>query len=435
MLDAFASSCTANRMQCKLNDELVLSKGTMKKNFYPLIALLVLIATALACAIPLRGGSGQPSSADQVATVVAATFQALTPVTSGGETLVPASEGILPHALYYINNDKTGIPQVFRLAPDGKTVAQLTFEPSAVSSYDISMADGSIVYVANNQILLVNADGSDRRMLANGGSVDPNNPFTTSISSPVFSPDGQTIAYSNKGLNLYAVSTGVSNLVLEKKPDSGSPAEMYIPQNYSPDGTKLLITVAIPNSDGSSSGIYNLTMSTLTRLTGGDGARLCCTQQAWTSDSSALYVGISSVGMFGSGLWRVDASSGNLTTLLPTEAGGGAYNLASFPYLAPDGNLYFFYNTALNPDGFIDRPPLQIVRSAVDGITGRTILRPETFETLNEALWAPDASFVIVAKASDSSVYQGGALELFSTDGTKSMIPLLSFGQQLKWGR
>ncbi|MEP7134355.1 MAG: hypothetical protein ABI904_05435 [Chloroflexota bacterium] len=407
----------------------------MKKNSYPFIALLVLIATALACASPLGGGSNQPSSADQVATVVAATFQALTPVTSGGETLVPESEGILPHALYYLNNDKTGIPQVFRLAPDAKTIAQLTFEPSAVSSYDVSMADGSIVYVANNQVLLVNADGSGRRILVDGGPVDPNNPFTTSIGGPVFSPDGQTIAYSsNKGLNLYTVSTGASNIVLERKSDSGSPAEMYIPQKYAPDGTKLLLTTAIPNSDGISSGIYNFTTNTLVRLTGGDGARLCCTQQAWTSDSSALYVGISSVGMFGSGLWRVDASSGNLTTLLPTEAGGGAYNLASFPYLAPDGNLYFFYNTALNPDGFIDRPLLQINRSGPDGVTNGAVLSSETFESLNEALWAPDANFVIAVKAPDKTVYAGGAIELYYVDGAKGMIPLLPFGQQLKWG-
>jgi len=297
------------------------------------------------------------------------------------------------------------------------------------------MADGSIVHLANNQIPLVNADGSGRRMVADGGPIDPNNPFTTSISSPVFSPDGQTIAYSNKGLNLYSVSSGVSNLVLEKKSDSGLPAEMYIPQKYSPDGTKLLLTVAIPNSDGISSGIYYTATNTLVRLTGGDGARLCCTQQAWTSDSSALYVGISSVGMFGSGLWRVDASSGNLTTLLPTEAGGGAYNLAAFPYAAPDGNLYFFYNTAISPDGFIDRPILQMIRSASDGVTGRTILRPETFEVLNEALWSPDASFVIVAKAPATTIYAGGTLELYYTDSAKSMVALLPFGQQLKWGR
>ena len=408
----------------------------MKKNLYPLLALLVLVASALACAAPL--GGGQPSSSDQVATVVAATLQALTPVTTDVEIPVPTPVGLLPHTMYFVNNDGTGIAQVFRLGTDGKTVTQLTVEPSAVGAYDVSQVDGSVVYVSNNQLLLINADGSGRRMLADGGPVDPNNIFTTSLSSPVFSPNGQTIAYRHKGLILYAVSTGVSNIALENQvldPITGVyvPGEMYIPQKYSPDGTKLLLTTAIPNSDGISSGIYSIATNSLVRLSGGDGARLCCSQQAWASDSSALYVGIASMGMFGPGLWRVDAISGNLTTLLPAEAGDGNFNFSNLPYLAPDGQLYFFFASRPAPDGFADHVPLQIVRSALDGVTGRTVLRPETFERLNEALWAPDASFVIVAKAPSDTVYAGGALELYSTDGS-SMLSLLPFGQQLKWG-
>ena len=82
----------------------------------------------------------------------------------------------------------------------------------------------------------------------------------------------------------------------------------------------------------------------------------------------------------------------------------------------------------------IDNAPLQIVRTAPDGVTGLTVLRPETFESLNEALWAPDASFVVVAKAPSDSVYAGGALELYYTDAAKSMVQLVPFGQQLKWG-
>ena len=59
---------------------------------------------------------------------------------------------------------------------------------------------------------------------------------------------------------------------------------------------------------------------------------------------------------------------------------------------------------------------------------------PEIFEAMNEALWAPDASFVIVANAPAETIYAGGTLELYPTDSTKSMITLLPFGQQLKWG-
>jgi hypothetical protein len=209
---------------------------------------------------------------------------------------------------------------------------------------------------------------------------------------------------------------------------------MYLPQTYSPDGTKILITVAIPNSDGISSAVYGIAADTLTRINGGDGARLCCGYQAWTSDSSALYVGVSFMGMIGPGLWRIDAATGSMTTLLPADVGDGNFNLAEFPYLAPDGQLYFFFATQPAPDGFIDNAPLQIVRSDVDAVTARTVLRPETFPTLNEALWAPDASLVIVARAPAPSVYAGGVLELYYSDGARSMVALLPFGRQLKWG-
>ena len=408
----------------------------MKNKIYPLIAFFVLVATVLACASPLGNGGGGPSSSDQVATMVASTLQALTPASTGGETPV-VSAGILPRALYFVNNDNAGIAQVFRLETDGKTLTPLTAEPSAVSSYDVSLADGKIVYVANNQLLLINADGSGRHMLVDGGPIDPNDQFSTSISNPVFSPNGQTIAYGYKGLNLYAVSTGVSNRVLEQKanPTAASlPGETYAPKKYSPDGSKLLISIIIPNSDGSSTGIYYPSGNALIPLTG-DGARLCCSEQAWLSDGSGLYTASAMVGFFASGLWKLDAATGKSTTLLPTDAGGGAFNLAAFPYPAPDGNLYFFYNTAISPDGVVANAPLQIVRTGSDGVTGLAVLRPETFTFLNEALWAPDGSFVITARAPAQNIFQGGIVELYSADSTIPMIPLAPFGRQLKWGQ
>ena len=410
----------------------------MTKHLRLTLAWLLLTAAILACALP--AGGGQPTSApDGVETIVAATLQALTPAPGTEPTSAPEPEApaVLPRSLYFLNSDGIGNAQVYRLARDGMTLTQVTAEASAVRAYDVSPVDGSVAYVVGNQLLLINADGSGRRVLADGGPVDPNNEFATSMSNPVFSPDGQTVAYGMNGVNLISIASGASNLVLPTNPGDiafGQPPEMYLPRAYSPDGTKLVVTVAIPNSDGISSGIYNIASATLTRLSGGDGARLCCAAQAWASDSSSLYVGIPFLGMFSSGLWRADAATGDLTTLLPTEAGGGNYNLANYPYLAPDGQLYFFFASLPAPDGFIDNAPLQIVRAAPDGATGRTVLRPETFGVLNEALWAPDASAVVAAMAPGPSVYEGGALQLYFTDGVKSMIPLAPFGKQLRWG-
>jgi hypothetical protein len=104
-----------------------------------------------------------------------------------------------------------------------------------VSSYDVSKVDGSVAYVANNQMLLINANGSDRRVLVDGGAVDVNNPYLNNIVNPVFSPNGKTIAYGHKGLSFYALDTDVSNLVLENDFDDLETVclfrELYWPEN------------------------------------------------------------------------------------------------------------------------------------------------------------------------------------------------------------
>jgi hypothetical protein len=71
-----------------------------------------------------------------------------------------------------------------------------------VLDYGVSPVDGSVAYVVENQLLLVNADGSDRRVLVEGGIVDVNNPFVNRISSPVFSPRWSDPCLQSPGLEL-----------------------------------------------------------------------------------------------------------------------------------------------------------------------------------------------------------------------------------------
>jgi hypothetical protein len=406
----------------------------MSKQIRILSAMLFLVIATLACGLPI---SGAPTPApDTVSTVVALTMQALTP--QGSASTPEASTGVLPHDLYFLGKDDAGLAQVFRIERDAKTQHQVTFEPSDVGNYDVSLVDGSVVYVTNNQVLLVDANGSNRRLLVDGGAVDPNDPIQNSVSNPIFSPDAQTIAYGHKGLNLYTVSSGTSKLVLEKPvtdPITGAPrqGELYWPQKFSPDGSKILVTAAIPNSDGAVEMIYSPATNTTVRFNSADGVFFCCGEEQWTGDSQSLYAASPTVGMFGSGLWRIDAATGTITTLLPTDAGGGSFNLADEPYLAPDGQLYFFFGTATSPDGMVMRAPLQLVRSAPDGVTGRTVLIPRSFELLNEALWAPDASFFITVTAPSTDAYQGGQAELVYIDGRPGMT-LAASARQLKWG-
>jgi WD40-like Beta Propeller Repeat len=411
----------------------------MKKHLRRLTVFLILTVVVAGCVSPVGTGETQPSSSDQVATKVPPTLPAPTPEVIDTPTSVPeaaTSPGAvtpggttsLPRTFYYLGTDHAGITQVFRLERDGTTRRQLTFEPGNVTDYDVSLADGSVSYVSYSQLLLINADGSDRRMVADADA-------GIIVRSPVFSPDGQMLAYGYKGLNLYNVSTGTSRLVIEdqmEETNTGSrlAMELYWPERYSPDGMKLLITLGF--YEGTSSAIYYPASNSLVRLIGGERAGICCEVTEWSADGSSFYAAKASMDMFDSGMWRVDANTGMVTTLFASNYASESFVYAGEPYLAPDGQLYFFFlaGTRKFYDG---HAPLQPVRSAPDGVTNRTVLRPDTFERMNEALWAPDASFVVVAYAPIQDVYQGGQAEIVYLDGRRNVV-LAPSAQQMKWG-
>lgn len=422
----------------------------------PLLAFLALAMVGLACAIeippiglpgmtPVGGTAMPPASPDpnDLGTAVAGTLTASVPGPIEGSPTDPAAtpppvEGadVLPRSLYYLASDEGDITQVFRLETDGVTQTQITTEASSVTDYDVSQVDGSVAYVANNQLLFANADGSERRILVDGGTVDPNNPFISTISSPVFTLDGLALAYGYQGLQFYSFSTGESQLVIENQIDDVGgglfvPRELYWPERYSPDGTKLLITLGY--YEGASSAIYYPETDALVRLQGGEGALICCEEVEWSADSLSFYSASASAGMFSPGLWRVDAATGEVTTLISGDDGAGNFNAAKEAYLAPDNQLYFFFATVSSPEGIFNRAPLELVRSDPDGVTGRTVLNDGDFELLNEALWDYDAEFVVVAIAPTPEVYQGGQAEIVSLDGTPNVV-LVPFAQQMKWG-
>jgi len=407
------------------------------KRFKILLAAFALLGVTLACGLQLS----DPNPTTDVSAIVSQTMAALTeganqPIVT---TPVPADNaGPLPRSLYFINGDAAGLAQVFRLERNGKSLSQLTFEPAAVTSYDINQTNGQIAYTSNNQLLIANADGSGRQMIFDGGAISDANPWINTVYGVAWSPNGQTIAFGSGGLNLYAVGTGVSNLALKNIiNDLGGgfmyPGELYTPGPFAPDGMKLQVSIGY--SEGGSAGIYYMAGNSFVRLINDAGALICCGEPKWTADSAALYSANPSLGMFTSGLWRVDAASGQVTTLLNGDAGGGNFNFPDEPFLAPDGQLYYFFaNGPLDPDtGMMIHPPLQMVRSAPDGVTNRVVLNAELFSLMNEALWAPDASFALVATAPIDQVYTGGIIEIIYTDGRAS-LPLLDFASNLRWG-
>jgi hypothetical protein len=305
-----------------------------------------------------------------------------------------------------------------------------------VEDYDVSQVDGSIVYTSNNQLFTVNRDGTNRSIIVDGGVLDPNSPATTILSNPLWSPDAQTIAFGHKGVNLYSVVAGQSTLTLPSQIDSNGFGQMIYPESYSPDGTKILITIAPIASDGSFSAIYHPSDNSvvnLTNPTGGSGSTCC--SYSWTADSASIYTGTAFLSPFTSaGLSRVDTNSGKTEALLTSDELAEDFNLATTPFLAPDGQLYFIYANQSGLNNFSVNVDLQMVRSADDGVTGRTVLRPESFSNASGFLWAPDASFLIATTYPAPDVYAGGPAQLYYSDGRPS-LSLVPFAMRMKWGQ
>ena len=113
------------------------------------------------------------------------------------------------------------------------------------------------------------------------------------------------------------------------------------------------------------------------RLNGAEGTLICCDLTQWSFDGTRVHSANRSMGMFGAGLWVVDAATGTVTTLLTSNYDTRSFNYADSPYLAPDGYLYYFFLSSSTEE--MSRVPLQLVRSAPDGASERTVLRPESF--------------------------------------------------------
>jgi hypothetical protein len=215
-----------------------------------------------------------------------------------------------------------------------------------------------------------------------------------------------------------------------------------MPDKFSPDGTKLLLKVGHPPDSPWTAAILSMSTKTLTQIAGENESLSCCSMYGgaeWSADGSNIYAVATtpdSSTPFGA-LWKIDATTGAVTTLIPGAAGDGDARLLYLPYKpypAPDGQLYFFSAKFAESAGYFRRAPLLLVRSKPEDMTTNwSVIRPDTFELMNEALWSPDASFIIVASAPTEDVYDGGQAEIVYIDGRRNVV-LTPFAQEMKWG-
>lgn len=353
--------------------------------------------------------------------VVLATFSGFLGACTG-------AEAALPHSVYYLYGIGEDT-QVWRLGTDGVITEQLTDEAAGVTHYSVSPTDGSLAFVSDNQLFLVDGRGQNRKMIADGSQADEtaeDYAHRGFVESPVFSPDGRTLAYAFDGLHLYDINTGEDQHVLTNLGNLlGEPfvfvKENYYPGPWSPDGDRLLIVMGY--FEGSTLAVMEPGKEQPYRRLRSDGP-VCCTYH-WTADGSSVFVANPSFGVQWPGLWRYDAGTGerfDLVTTLPESP-----HFVGWPVQLPSGDLLFFHGERFTPDEGI---PLVMVRSGPDG-ADRTQIRPEEFHIV-DALWSADGSLVLIVQFSG-----GDAMQVVLARPDEIPLRVLIEGQrirQLAWG-
>ena len=390
--------------------------------------LIILISLSSACNLPQ--GEDVYTTPDVMATMVAATA-----INMIEQTTLQAKGGMLPSPLYFLSDENSESIQLWRLNQDTLAATRVTDESTDISDYAISPSDGRVAYISNNQLLLAESDGANPTVLIEGDKPSDTDVYSyqQKIAGLAWSPDGNMLAYGKNGVVLYNIQDDTKQRLIKNeldKTDNGSllPINLYNPLSWSPDGTKLL--VGIGWMEAGTLGVLDPVSGSMVQM----GRGVVCCQATWLPDSSGILVSSTVIGMVESGLWRYRADNGEQSVLIPTTSEDNTLNFVGWPFILPNGNLFYFYNNMADfPEG---ETPLTLVHSAADGVSDRTQLRPETWQ-IYEALWAPDGSKVIAVQPplGEQNVYpRRGPIVMIDISGSL-VQPLAPSGYNLQWGQ
>ena len=170
------------------------------------------------------------------------------------------NSGLVTRLAYYIASDEDGIQQVFQLVLDGDINAsrQITRAVSDVLTYGIAYDGLAVAYISDRHLWLQPVHTEEPESLA---SINTDNIF----GRPVFSQDGQYIAYTDNGVWLVDLSTRETRRLVQDVPltEGATNAEEF--RIYSPelfvlgnDGDAAWLVLDIGIWEWNSAGLYDL---------------------------------------------------------------------------------------------------------------------------------------------------------------------------------
>lgn len=170
---------------------------------------------------------------------------------------------------YYLKADANGVQQVYQQVLDGQAEArQITHAANNVLTFGAAYDGLSVAYVSDGQLWLQPIHTEEAEALVKVSA-------TQFYKSPVFSPDGQYIAYADNGLWLLDLGTRETRQLLENvevNADGNNMNEfrLYAPEQFVMDkdgkASKLVVDVGV--WEWNTVGVYDLASGDLQVLEG-----------------------------------------------------------------------------------------------------------------------------------------------------------------------
>jgi methionine-rich copper-binding protein CopC len=184
---------------------------------------------------------------------------------------------------------RSGIPNLWSMNPDGSGQRQLSAELSAVTSYAVA-PDGRSFLVGDGAVLVQqSADGGDRRLLTETGTLE---------FDPTYAPDGSQLAFgradarTGAGLGLWVRPAGGGNATRLQLPDELIPGAT--PSPLPSTGARLAPVLRAPRFSPDGAALAFVDVSGRVGVLELPGGRLttapfaAVSPPAWLADSTAL---------------------------------------------------------------------------------------------------------------------------------------------------
>ena len=340
-----------------------------------------------------------------------------------------APHGTLSNQITFLT-DRAGVPNLWAMNVDGSAAHQLSTELTPILDYAVSPDGSSFVVGDGRRLVMVDADGSNRRVLTEDGFLE---------FDPTYAPNGQRVAFARAdaetgaGLGIWERPiTGAAEPIEVPPEATGSPTAVpsgdleagpswLRAPRYSPDGEWLAFI-----DPGAAVGLVDLRGETASRIRYDAQA-----PPLWLPDGSAVLLtgdpvdGSGEVSPLEAPVEPLRPSEGASVGLLRRssvaveESGFGPRAAASA--IAPDGRIAY-----LRPDGSL--------RVSEDVSEAGTVPTTLVGERIGAAAFAPgeDAMVVVVIRSEAEDPAGEGSIELIDLGAGEREV-LANDGWSPRW--